>query len=343
MLFAAVSCVAEACCLLECLLPENFSPLFVAEGRIGNNRTVPGHAYGTHEMAITGADPRCWRVHEIGQFVWSSGHPTLFEIEYEPSTRIARFTLGGTTSAWHLVETSPTGSFVIVLFAKAVRANSSLQIGNVSVNGTAVSVALDASGDSLSFDTAEIAAPGLAGRLHIRGYAALTFPPGAGRPNNSQLQFLVVVGTRNSEEPPIDSDGDGLPDAWEREHFGDPASCDPNDDADGDGATNADEYWAGTDPADPVSRFNIAVTRTTVTDPARSNPSESQVVPVISWPSASNRTYSVWRATTLSRGAAGFSLLQSEIPGSPPYNMLTDSTATGAGPYYYRVQVHRAP
>ncbi|MHC4259238.1 MAG: S8 family serine peptidase [Planctomycetota bacterium] len=40
----------------------------------------------------------------------------------------------------------------------------------------------------------------------------------------------------------LDSDGDGLPDWWERKYFGDPCAADPNFDADADGLANLEEY-----------------------------------------------------------------------------------------------------
>jgi hypothetical protein len=49
-----------------------------------------------------------------------------------------------------------------------------------------------------------------------------------------------------------DSDGDGLPDAWETTHFGNLGQG-AGGDFDSDGATNLEEYQAGTDPADPAS------------------------------------------------------------------------------------------
>jgi hypothetical protein len=53
-------------------------------------------------------------------------------------------------------------------------------------------------------------------------------------------------------EAPVDSDSDGMPDAWEKAHglsFADPS--DNNKDADGDGYTNVEEYLNGTDPRAP--------------------------------------------------------------------------------------------
>lgn len=52
----------------------------------------------------------------------------------------------------------------------------------------------------------------------------------------------------------IDSDGDGMPDVWERQYGLDPQNDrDADEDADGDGFANIEEFEAKTDPTDPKS------------------------------------------------------------------------------------------
>jgi hypothetical protein len=49
--------------------------------------------------------------------------------------------------------------------------------------------------------------------------------------------------------PPADTDGDGMPDDWERRHGFNPADpADGSADADGDGYTNVEEYLNATNP-----------------------------------------------------------------------------------------------
>ncbi|MCL5097141.1 MAG: hypothetical protein M1608_06375 [Candidatus Omnitrophica bacterium] len=58
-----------------------------------------------------------------------------------------------------------------------------------------------------------------------------------------------------------DSDSDGLPDAWEVQHFGSTTAYDGTVDPDGDSNNNATEYADGTDPTDPASaKYALTVT-----------------------------------------------------------------------------------
>ena len=55
------------------------------------------------------------------------------------------------------------------------------------------------------------------------------------------------------EKVALDTDGDGLPDDWEKKYGLDVTRNDADEDKDGDGFTNAEEFAAGTDPSDKNS------------------------------------------------------------------------------------------
>lgn len=74
-------------------------------------------------------------------------------------------------------------------------------------------------------------------------------------------QAVVVI--VDDDPLPVDNDGDGMPDDWERLYGFNPN--DPADaalDADHDGLTNLQEYLAGTHPLDPLSRLQLAISLT---------------------------------------------------------------------------------
>jgi len=74
--------------------------------------------------------------------------------------------------------------------------------------------------------------------------------------DRNRLGDVVMVAVPRAAAP--DSDADGVPDGWERDHFG---SLDPDGitDTDRDGLSNREEREAGTDPKDPGSRFEVQV------------------------------------------------------------------------------------
>ncbi|QHI70325.1 hypothetical protein [Tichowtungia aerotolerans] len=86
-------------------------------------------------------------------------------------------------------------------------------------------------------------------------------------------------------DPSIDSDGDLIPDFWERVNGLLPAVNDAFADADGDQKTNLDEYAANTDPADPTSFFAVQVL---------------SVLGQLDWDQRPDRLYQVFQALELS-------------------------------------------
>ncbi|HMO26204.1 MAG TPA: thrombospondin type 3 repeat-containing protein, partial [Tepidisphaeraceae bacterium] len=64
--------------------------------------------------------------------------------------------------------------------------------------------------------------------------------------------------TFDPNDVPVDTDGDGMPDDWERKHGFDPN--DPSDgaiDSDGDGYTNVEEWLNGTNPREKIDYGNL--------------------------------------------------------------------------------------
>ncbi|NKB24666.1 MAG: hypothetical protein GKR87_09900 [Kiritimatiellae bacterium] len=127
-----------------------------------------------------------------------------------------------------------------------------------------------------------------------------------------------------------DSDGDGLPDAWEVIHFGSHAGL-PNADDDGDGVTNIDEFKAGTDPNDPESLFQFIEVELVLVQGVAGAQGR-----MIRWSSMPDRTYAVLRSSNL---MSGFVPIVTGIDTTPPANSYTDETVIGAGPYFYTIML----
>jgi hypothetical protein len=66
---------------------------------------------------------------------------------------------------------------------------------------------------------------------------------------------LTNLATTTLSRP--DTDGDGIPDSWEMQHFGNLTTANATSDYDHDGSSDLSEYIAGTDPKDPLSRLKV--------------------------------------------------------------------------------------
>ena len=87
-------------------------------------------------------------------------------------------------------------------------------------------------------------------------------------------------------DPDADADANGLPDAWQDEHFPGQNVVDPEADPDGDGTTHRMEYLAGTDPRDRASVFR----------PTGSFSGSVYTLPI---PTVAGRRYKVWATRDL--------------------------------------------
>ena len=85
----------------------------------------------------------------------------------------------------------------------------------------------------------------------LRGYV---YGANIGWINLEDLSYFVSTDTI---DPGVDSDGDGLTDAWEYIYFGN-LDMAPAQDPDGDGEDNLSEFKSGTNPNDPNSVFRSA-------------------------------------------------------------------------------------
>lgn len=122
---------------------------------------------------------------------------------------------------------------------------------------------------------------------------------------------------------PPDLDGDGLPSAWEFEHFGNVTNAVPGVDSDGDGYSNLEEYVADTLPTDPNSFPRIAE--------FHHNPHIR-----IYFLTSSNRVYDV-EALDAVGADDGFNLVTG-LPGDGSM-MSVEDPAPDAPTRYYRVRV----
>jgi uncharacterized repeat protein (TIGR01451 family) len=134
----------------------------------------------------------------------------------------------------------------------------------------------------------------------------------------------IAEGNTFDVESSADTDGDGLPDAWERGYFGS-INGGASDDVDGDGVNSLQEFRSGTNPAD---RESAALIRS-----VRANGADL----VVRFRSVNAKLYQLEKSPAL--GTGNWALVGSAIPGNGTELSVTDPGATRTGGWFYRLRV----
>ncbi|MBL9171931.1 MAG: lamin tail domain-containing protein [Verrucomicrobiales bacterium] len=120
---------------------------------------------------------------------------------------------------------------------------------------------LDQFGETLRLSRPDLS---LIDAIHF-GVQSPDFSEGRIPDGSPRIRRLANLSPLAPNAPPnLDTDGDGIPDAWELANRLDPDNAsDAALDADGDGFSNAAEFAAGTDPWNPASLLGLALDATT--------------------------------------------------------------------------------
>jgi hypothetical protein len=195
---------------------------------------------------------------------------------------------------------------------------------NVDAAGNLRGYAYGANIGWLAFDTAGAPRVDLfTGRLSGSVYGA----------NVGWISLSNAVGYVQTEiiAPGSDTDGDGMPDAWERRWTPDLTTLKANQDADSDGFLDQEEYVTDTNPLNPLERLEFVHVSAT--------PGASQVTLI--WRSSPTRLYQVERRSAFSPEAPWTDIGQSLVQPDPGPTTTRTLAEPGSTARFYRVRAVR--
>jgi hypothetical protein len=169
-------------------------------------------------------------------------------------TVVATDTAGNKSTALRALFVAPTD------YAPIAPAQVWTSPASTAISGTLT--ASDPEGGAVTFSIKDFPSHGLLDLDPATG--GYTYRPAHGFTGSDGFSFQVTGGSSTGPAVPVtfqvtpvlDSDSDGMPDAWETLH----EVSTPSDDDDGDGVPNFQEYIALTDPQDGADFFHVDVT-----------------------------------------------------------------------------------
>ena len=295
-------------------------------GVLITNVTIPGWLEG----AATNTVSALWVVPEpaTNHRLFAVADPAGAVAEFDEANNMQSLSVGGTDLAVSLVShTAETnGALRVIAQVQNLGApsatNSVLAIrrsGSTNAPLTAVAVPLLEPGRLAQVALDLPAGTQPEGEAVYRLFADETRVVADVETNNNTTAFAVNLW--------VDSDGDGLPDSYEAQYafLSSTNAADAALDFDGDGVSNLAEYLAGTALNDPASYLQMTRIATGGTNGV-----------AVAWGSATNRLYTLQRASSL---LLPFADIAQHLLSTPPENVFLDATATNTPAYFYRVKV----
>lgn len=186
------------------VLVEPSGPRFAAyevHGRIGNRALS-----GDWEMGLT--DNTNQPPEASGQFAWVNGAAVPFALSVT-ANHAATFTLGGRSITYDYGTLASMDLSAVFIWAKATKTSSSVTLGNLALDGEAVSGQVLGVGSGTQFDEAWVVGGDMSDGFTLTGDVTFTWSSSY-MPNGSHLQFHLQPGRTAAFDLDIDSDNDGI-------------------------------------------------------------------------------------------------------------------------------------
>gem|GEM_PF-2933907 len=152
------------------------------------------------------------------------------------------------------------------------------------------------------------------------GYYSAQAPQG----DAIRLYNFVRAVRGGADPPPMDTDGDGIPDWTEYSYTTNTTTLGANEDEDNDGMTNREELAAGTSLLNPNSLFVME------------SIDRAESATAITWSSVLGKRYRIEVCTNLM--SQSFATLALDIPAEPPQNQYSwENESSDASTGYYRI------